>query len=67
MRWLYPQGINALDVSAGDTAAVFQKDTLASGGGLSKPELVEILVVSVCIMGTHVLYSDRLAGHSFPK
>ena len=39
-------GINALTPQQNDSAEVFQQDTLRSGGGLSRPELVNTLVVS---------------------
>lgn len=38
-------GINALTPEQGDTAEAFRKDTTKSGGGLSRPELVNVLVV----------------------
>jgi hypothetical protein len=41
-------GINALTPEQGDAAEAFRQDTLSSGGGLSVPELVDTLVVSVC-------------------
>lgn len=38
-------GINVINPQAGDTEEVYSKDTLLSGGGLSRAELVEQLVV----------------------
>lgn len=40
-------GINALNVPGGDSESLFEGDTIKSGGGLSKPDLVHTLVVSV--------------------
>lgn len=37
----------ARGAESGDSEARFEADTLASGGGLSKPELVHVLVVRV--------------------
>lgn len=38
-------GINALTPEVGDSSEAFRSDTLKSGGGLSRPELVDVLVV----------------------
>ena len=38
-------GINAVTPASGDSEQLFQHDTTASGGGLSKPELVAMLAV----------------------
>lgn len=38
-------GINALNPAGGDSQELFEQDTLKSGGGHSKPELVSTLVV----------------------
>ena len=37
-------GINAVSIEHGDSIETFAKDTLASGGGLSDPALVQTLV-----------------------
>lgn len=44
-------GINALSLDQGDSHEAFKKDTVKSGGGLSRPELVETLVVSGSSLG----------------
>jgi hypothetical protein len=41
-------GINALTPEQSDSAEAFREDTIKSGGGLSRPELVNTLVVSAC-------------------
>lgn len=45
-------GINALNPPAGDSEQLFQLDTIKSGGGLSRPDLVEVLVVG-CMHALH--------------
>jgi aspartate oxidase len=60
-------GINALTPSNDDTCELYAKDTLASGGGLSNPELVSTLVVSQCfsrVLWDRVTPSGRLAAVS---
>lgn len=49
-------GINALTETAGDKVQLFVNDTLVSGGGRSRPELVERLVVGPslqCCLRSH--------------
>ncbi|MEW5316829.1 MAG: hypothetical protein WDW38_008175 [Sanguina aurantia] len=67
-------GINAVNTGAGDSAARFQADTLASGGGLSKPELVEVLVRDspsaiefLTDMGAALDSITTLGGHSLGR
>lgn len=40
-------GINAVNPAAGDTQQTFSSDTIKSGGGISKEDLVAQLVVSL--------------------
>ncbi len=45
MRVQASSGINALNVAGGDSTELFETDTIQSGGGRSKPDLVATLVV----------------------
>ena len=47
-------GINAVHPPAGDSNDLFAADTTKSGGGLSKPELVDVLVVGAVGLGLDV-------------
>ncbi|GBF99540.1 hypothetical protein Rsub_12346 [Raphidocelis subcapitata] len=67
-------GINAVNPTAGDSVELFAADTLRSGGGLSKPELVERLAASsadamafLSDLGAALPATVRLGGHSVPR
>lgn len=67
-------GMNALNAPVGDTVELFAKDTISSGGGLSKEELVTTLVGhSVKALnfleatGVNLSRVTKLGGHSVPR
>lgn len=67
-------GISSLNPEADDTAALYSKDTLTSGGGLSNPELVTELVgksqdaiAFLETLGVQLSKISQLGGHSKPR
>jgi len=67
-------GINALNVPGGDSEQLFESDTIKSGGGLSKPDLVHTLVSKSLDAikflegyGVDLSKVTRLGGHSVPR
>jgi flavocytochrome c len=64
-------GINAVSIEHGDSIETFAKDTLASGGGLSDPALVQTLVNDsrealewLASMGVDLNGTVQLGGHT---
>ncbi|KAF5839785.1 FAD binding domain-containing protein [Dunaliella salina] len=67
-------GMNALTPPSGDTPQLFMDDTLKSGGGRSKQELVQTLVenseaaiASLAAIGVDLTKVSRLGGHSVAR
>ncbi len=65
-------GINALNPAGGDSQELFEKDTIESGGGRSKQDLVSTLVVRASLrwgrwlVEGHVCFLVHAATHPFP-
>lgn len=67
-------GINAVNPPVGDSTELYENDTMKSGGGLSKAELVSRLVDSsehaihfLESLGIELDKISRLGGHSVPR